>query len=138
MAWTNLTFGSGSKLTSTKMLQLFNNFQALADGDSGAPQGSRIVHFWVQFQGSGTVSARDSQNVLSVTDNGPGSYTVNLVDAFANSNWAVMGMAGDLTGVGTRIIYLRSIASNLVLVYINNLSGAADAETVCVAGIGSQ
>lgn len=37
MAWTALTFAYGSLLTSTKMTQLFDNFQAFADKDSGAP-----------------------------------------------------------------------------------------------------
>jgi hypothetical protein len=37
MAWTSLTFGFASKLTSTKMTSLQNNFLAMANGDSGAP-----------------------------------------------------------------------------------------------------
>lgn len=37
MAWTSLTFAYGSILTSTKMTQMYDNFQAVADGDSGAP-----------------------------------------------------------------------------------------------------
>jgi hypothetical protein len=37
MAWTALTFAYGSKLTSTKMTQLFDNFTAFANKDSGAP-----------------------------------------------------------------------------------------------------
>ncbi len=38
MAWTNLSFLFGSILTSTKMTQLYNNFTAMAQGESGAPQ----------------------------------------------------------------------------------------------------
>lgn len=37
MAWTNLSFSYGSKLTSTQMTQMFDNFAALAAGSSGAP-----------------------------------------------------------------------------------------------------
>jgi len=37
MAWTALTYGVGSLLTSTKMTQLQANFTALADNESGAP-----------------------------------------------------------------------------------------------------
>jgi hypothetical protein len=37
MAWTSLTFDFGSLLTSTKMTQMFDNFAALANGDTGAP-----------------------------------------------------------------------------------------------------
>ena len=38
MAWTNVTFAFGSILTSTKMTQLDDNFEALANGDSGSPK----------------------------------------------------------------------------------------------------
>lgn len=39
--WYDLTFASGSLLTSTKMTQLDGNFDALAAGDTGAPQIAR-------------------------------------------------------------------------------------------------
>ena len=38
MAWTDVTFAFGSILTSTKMTQLDDNFDALANGDSGSPK----------------------------------------------------------------------------------------------------
>lgn len=38
MAWTNLTFAFGSVLTSAKMTQMDDNFDALANGDAGAPK----------------------------------------------------------------------------------------------------
>jgi|GEM_PF-2801635 len=41
MAWTALSFAYGSKLTSTKMTQLFDNFTAMGSGSAGAPKVSR-------------------------------------------------------------------------------------------------
>ena len=38
MTWTDLTFAFGSILTATKMTQLDDNFEALANGDSGSPK----------------------------------------------------------------------------------------------------
>lgn len=38
MTWNSLSFPYGSKLTSTQMTQLYNNLQAMADGDAGAPK----------------------------------------------------------------------------------------------------
>lgn len=38
MAWTSLTFAYNSLLTSTKMTQMQDNFTAVANGDSGAPE----------------------------------------------------------------------------------------------------
>ena len=37
MTWTDLEFGFGTILTSSNMTNLQANFQAMADGDSGAP-----------------------------------------------------------------------------------------------------
>jgi len=37
MAWTNIMFGFESKLTASKLNNMFNNLIAIADGDTGAP-----------------------------------------------------------------------------------------------------
>jgi len=34
---------------------------------------------WVNFNGTGTVAIRASGNVTSITDNGNGDYTINVV-----------------------------------------------------------
>ena len=44
---------------------------------------------WVNFNGTGTVAIRDSHNVSSITDNGPGNYTVNLTSAMSNATYTV-------------------------------------------------
>ena len=43
---------------------------------------------WVNFNGTGTIAARDSFNVSSLTDNGVGNYTVNINNAFSSVNYA--------------------------------------------------
>ena len=53
----------------------------------------RNIIAWVNFNGTGTVSIRDSFNVASITDNGVGNYTVNLTNATANINYSVVGSA---------------------------------------------
>ena len=50
--------------------------------------GQYAAKAWVNFNGTGTVAIRDSENVSSITDNGTGDYTVNFSNAFANSNYA--------------------------------------------------
>ena len=94
MAWTNLSFGVGSKLTATKMTQLQANFQAMASGDSGAPTGAVVAAGWVNFNGTGTVSIRDSFNVASITDGGVGIFTVNWSASMGTNNYAVVCSAG--------------------------------------------
>lgn len=53
---------------------------------------------WVNFNGTGTVAIRGSGNVSSITDNGPGEYTVNFTNAMTDANYAVTGSATTATG----------------------------------------
>ena len=48
---------------------------------------------WVNFNGTGTVAIRASFNVSTITDNGPGDYTVNFTTAMVDANYWVGGMA---------------------------------------------
>jgi hypothetical protein len=41
---------------------------------------------WVNFDGTGTVAIRESGNVSSITDNGTGTYVVNLSSALPDAN----------------------------------------------------
>ena len=45
---------------------------------------------WVNFDGTGTVSIRDSFNVSSITDNATGAYSVNFTTAMANTNYCAV------------------------------------------------
>jgi hypothetical protein len=53
---------------------------------------------WVNFDGTGTIAARDSLNVSSLTDNGTGVYTVNYTSAFASANYVVGGASVAFSG----------------------------------------
>jgi hypothetical protein len=46
---------------------------------------------WVNFNGTGTVAIRDSENVSSITDVTTGQYIINFTTA--NANYAVSGMS---------------------------------------------
>jgi len=48
---------------------------------------------WVNFDGTGTVSIRDSENVSSITDNGTGQYLVNFATAMPDASYAVQATA---------------------------------------------
>ena len=47
------------------------------------------VKAWVNFNGTGTVAIRASFNVSTITDNGPGDYSVNFTTAITDINYAV-------------------------------------------------
>ena len=44
---------------------------------------------WVNFNGTGTIAARDSLNHSSLTDNGAGNYTNTISSAMNNTNYVV-------------------------------------------------
>ena len=50
---------------------------------------------WVNFNGTGTIAIRGSAGVTSLTDNGVGQYTINLSFTMPDSNYAVVGSAGE-------------------------------------------
>jgi hypothetical protein len=52
------------------------------------------VRAWVNFNGEGVVAIRRSGNVSSVTDNGVGQYTVNFITPMQDTNYTVVGTAG--------------------------------------------
>ena len=55
---------------------------------------------WVSFNGTGTLSVRDSFNTSSVADNGTGDYTHNFSSAFAAATYS-----SQICG-GANLIYL--------------------------------
>jgi hypothetical protein len=56
----------------------------------------RMAKAWVNFNGTGVISIRDSFNVSSITDNGVGNYTINFATPFANTNYCVTIFARDI------------------------------------------
>ena len=54
---------------------------------------------WVNFNGTGTIAARDSFNVGSLTDNGTGDYSCNFSNGMNNTNY-ISTFGFDGFGVG--------------------------------------
>lgn len=71
-----------------------NTIQNTSGGSSSTPaqieQGR--CKAWVNWNGTGTVSIRDSFNVGSITDNGTGAYTVNFSSNMSNTSYYPNGM----------------------------------------------
>lgn len=98
---------------------------------------------WINFDGSGTPTARDSYNVSSITDDGVGQWTINLTTAMANANYCVVATAGATAGnsrfiaefASTAFTYSRSTTAFRVCV-IDGGGSASDAEYVNAAIFG--
>jgi len=48
---------------------------------------------WVNFNGTGTIAARDSLNVSSLTDNGAGDYTISYTNNLNATDYCFVGSA---------------------------------------------
>jgi hypothetical protein len=60
--------------------------------NSSGTEIGQLAKSWVNFDGTGTVSIKDSFNVSSITDNGSGDYTITFTNATANANYAIIGI----------------------------------------------
>ena len=79
---------------------------------------------WVNFDGTGTVAVRDSNNVSSITDAGTGQYFVNVSSSMASANFSVsavsqswsdvasLGGAGDDMSASGTPVRFRDYAAN--------------------------
>jgi|TARA_R110002012_G_C11533776_1_gene600774 hypothetical protein len=84
MGFTNITFTTGQKMSSTILNQVDQNFDALAEGDPSAPRVAR-PSVWVHTCGfsnnEGGIYA--SRGITSFTRNAIGAYTI-VFDTFFN------------------------------------------------------
>ena len=61
--------------------------------------------FWINFNGTGTIAARDSFNFTSLTDNGTGDTTVTIANNMSNANYAHAGSSGGQNGTSNGSFY---------------------------------
>ena len=52
-----------------------------------------LAKSWVNFNGTGTIAARDSFNHSSLTDNATGDYTSTITNAMGNANYSITSTA---------------------------------------------
>jgi hypothetical protein len=68
-------------------------------------KGQRLIPTaWVNFNGTGTVAIRDSENVSSITDISTGRYTVNFAASMSNADYVILIAARD-NSYGNQLFY---------------------------------
>ena len=93
---------------------------------------------WVNFNGTGTVAIRDSENVSSITDSATGIYLVNFATAMANTNYAATATSQRaVTWVNGGVDASNFTTSNFRLDNVENSAGA-DTPTFGVQVMGGQ
>jgi len=107
-------------------------------GSSSVPSETVIngsAKAWVNFNGTGTVAIRASFNVSSITDNGTGSYTVNLTTAMVDGNYSVVALgspSGTWVATCSPVLGNRAAVtvpapsvSSFSISYVNQAAGSA-------------
>jgi hypothetical protein len=83
-------------LTGTEPVTFYANNKLVSPGVIGP----MLCRAWVNFNGTGTVAIRASYNVSSITDNGVGLFTLNMISALADTNYVMIGTTGTTTTTG--------------------------------------
>lgn len=116
MGFTNITFTTGQKLSSTILNQVDQNFDALAEGDPSAPRVAR-PNVWVHTCGFSNTEQGiyASKGVTSFTRNGLGDYTIVFENFF-----------NDPDKVGVNMGFVDNVAlagdGNLRMANVNTLT----------------
>tara|TARA_R110002126_G_scaffold287358_1_gene440115 strand:- start:40 stop:423 length:384 start_codon:yes stop_codon:yes gene_type:complete len=99
-----------------------NNSTAMSTINQGTAK------FWVNFNGTGTIAARDSFNLSSLTDNGTGDYTATFTNAMGNANHAPQGVGQNSASTGLGLMYnpFSVTTTNTQMKYVNNDAAARD------------
>ena len=138
----NLPDEAGTVLTNTSDIE--SQVKTATNATGSAPV--YACRAWVNFDGTGTVSIRESGNVSSVTDNNTGDFTVNLATALPDGNASAVcaaqrnnaGSNGDIASLqtlnGTNAIQSSSVRIFTGLPSISGVSeNPRDAGVVTVA-----
>ena len=97
-----------SDSSNATFLTVDSSEQAVIKSEGGAVTTSvqqGLVKSWLNFDGTGTIAARDSFNHSSLTDVSQGNYTVTIASAMGNVNYSCFGgIANTAAGAGPRYV----------------------------------
>jgi hypothetical protein len=102
-------------ITSTGLLQFNSGYGSVATA-----YGCRA---WVNFNGTGTVAIRSSGNVSSITDDGVGSYFVNLTNAMPDANFSATLSSGTNSSGGLNAYTAIISSTSAIAVYTYSIAG---------------
>jgi hypothetical protein len=80
----------------------------LSTASGSAP--SYSARAWVLFNGQGTIGIFSSGNVSSISDVGVGQYGVNFTTAIQDTNYSVVGSAGNV--ITDQFLSVKALATN--------------------------
>jgi len=115
-----------------------NNITNVTGGIPTVKSQQLIPTAWVNFNGTGTVAIRDSENVSSITDGGAGLYYINFATTMANTNYAATATSQRaVTWANGGVDANNYQTTNFRLENVENSTGA-DTPTFSVQVMGGQ
>jgi len=99
----------------------------------------KLVKAWINMDGTGTISNRDSFGVSSIVDNGVGSYTVNLSSTMGNDNFPAIVTASGVASDSLRgPVELTRTTSSVVFKISDSTSTVVDVAEITVTVFGDE
>ena len=89
-----------------------------------------LLKYWVNFDGTGTIAARDSLNASSVTDVGTGLYKNNATNAFSAATYSHVSFSGNYTHTTSSTSYADTTTSWNCYLYAANSTTFTDTNGV--------
>ena len=100
------------------------------------PNEQQLIKAWVNFNGTGTVAILADGNVSSITDNGTGTYTINISSALTDANYGHTSMTQWISGITFNLCHIESgytpTTTALKVTTMNGNGGDTDAPRVGV------
>jgi len=110
---------------------------ALSSVTGSAP--SIAIRAYVNFDGAGTLTVRQSINISSISDNGVGNYTMNFTTAMATNTYTTVGSCGSPSGRGQAAFMINQVSGTIVasttttqpIYTAHDAGGLTDTDYVC-------
>lgn len=122
---TSLSLGGGALAVTSGDFQFNSGYGSVATA-----YGCRA---WVNFNGTGTVAIRGSGNVSSITDNGPGDYTLNFTTAMPDVNYTAATTYNlfEVSGGSNSTLQVQSTTYSTSALRVRAWAGTAGASSDC-------
>jgi hypothetical protein len=82
----NITIGSTPVVSASA-----NSLTIRGEGSAQTSVQQGLAKSWINFNGTGTIAARDSFNVTSITDDATGNYRVTIANDMASVGYSISG-----------------------------------------------
>lgn len=126
---------NGSNLGQALGIDLTLTGSAASPPDANTLVKDNIVKGWINFDGTGVISTRDSFNVSSIVDNGAGNYTINWDRDFANTNYCITGINNNSN---TNVIPVNVLVGSCDINLVSDASVFQDTNIIMISAIGGQ